>query len=405
MSNIKNPTTRSLVLLGLPSLGTAFAVTTLTVYAPTILQNLTGPAITGLIIGIEGIFGLFVPFITGAWADHARTLRGRFNHLIPATVVMAVALLAVGWDGSLWLIIPGIAVFYIGYFAYLAPYWSLYPALIPKSHSGRSRSAEGTWQVVGTFFALLGGGFLFGLWQALPFVLAAGVVVAVTAILGITIILPRASQKVRHSPDKVYDSIRYTFDILRSRPDITRLAVANGLWYAALNSIRAFVVLFFVRGLGYSTGFVSGIIFPVAAIGMAVMSPLSGKLADKYGHRRVLLIALFIYGLGGIVPTLTQSNWVMITVPVFAGAAATVMVLPYSVLMRLMTDERHGASSGIMGVSRGVGSFLGPLLTGVAISLSGHIFPASKGYAALWATISIFVLASIPVFWKIDLKD
>jgi hypothetical protein len=95
----------------------------------------------------------------------------------------------------------------------------------------------------------------------------------------------------------------------------------------------------------------------------------------------------------------------MITVPVFAGAAATVMVLPYSVLMRLMTDERHGASSGIMGVSRGVGSFLGPLLTGVAISLSGHIFPDSKGYAALWATISIFVLGSIPVFWKIDLKE
>jgi MFS family permease len=403
VAKIQAPSISAMVLLGLPSLGLAFAVTTLTVYAPAILQNYTGPAITGLIIGVEGIFGLFMPFLSGAWSDHAGTVRGRFNYLIPATVIMAVALAFVGWPHTLAIIVPAIALFYIGYFAYLTPYWALYPDLIPKSHSGRSRSAEGTWQAIGSFLALLGGGFWVGLWRPLPFTLAGGVIVIVTAILGSTIIRTRAHERVKSSSDRVLDSLKYTVATLRRKPDLGRLAIANALWYGALHSMRAFVVLFFVQGLGHQASFVSGVIFPVVAIGMFVMSPLSGKLADKYGHHRVLLAALLLYGFGAWVPVISQSSWVLIIIPVLAGAATTVMILPYSVLMHLITDERSGAASSIMGVSRGVGSFLGPVLSGLAIEWHGNPFNGAHGYSALWAMVSLFVLASIPIFRRINL--
>jgi MFS family permease len=401
----EEPSTSLLVALGLPSLGLTFAVTILTVFLPTILRNFTGPAIIGLILGIEGFLGLTMPFIAGALSDHAKTVKNRFNYLIPSAFLMIAGLVLAATLNTLFVIIPAVVLFYAGYFAYLSPYWSLYPDLIPKSHSGRSRSAEGSWQVVGSFVALMGGGFLLGLWHSLPFIIAAVVILLVTVVLYYSVIRKRQDDKVRTSDDRVHESLKYTFNVLKKRKDITYLGIANAFWYAALHSIRSFVVLFFTEGLHHSTSFVSGVIFPVASIGMVVMAPLSGKIADKFGHHKVLMASLIIYAFGAIVPAVTQSPWVIVIVPIVAGAAATVMILPYSVLMRIMDSERHGVSSAVMGVSRGLGSSLGPLLTGVAIGLSKPLFESTKGYAVVWAMVSVFVFLSIPFFWKINIPE
>jgi MFS family permease len=399
------PSTRFLIALGLPSLGLTFAVTILTVYLPTLLRNFTGPTFIGLILGIEGIFGLIMPFVAGALSDRATTVKKRFNYLIPATVLIVIGLVLAATLNTLFVIVPAVAFFYAGYFAYLSPYWSLYPDLIPKTHSGRSRSAEGSWQVIGSFFALLGGGFLLGIWHSLPFVIAAAVMIVVTITLYVTVIRKRQNQSVPTTNDNIHQSLKYTIKTIKESRDLRYLTISNGFWYAALHSIRSFVVLFFIEGLNHSAHFVSGIVFPIAAIGMIVMAPLSGKLADKYGHHRVLTIALVIYALGSIIPAITQTPWVMLTVPFVAGAGATVMILPQSVLMRLINGERHGVSSALLGVSRGVGSSIGPLLTGIAIASSKNIFGGTHGYAALWLMVSIFILFSIPFFWRIQIPE
>ena len=53
---------RFLILLGIPSLGLALAYTLVTSYVPFIIAQLSGAAITGTMIGGEGLFALFVPF-------------------------------------------------------------------------------------------------------------------------------------------------------------------------------------------------------------------------------------------------------------------------------------------------------------------------------------------------------
>ena len=63
------------------------------------------------------------------------------------------------------------------------------------------------------------------------------------------------------------------------------------MWEAGLGALRAFVVLYFTRGLGLSLREVSG---ALALVGVAalVAAPLAGKLADRFGHRPVMLAAL-----------------------------------------------------------------------------------------------------------------
>jgi maltose/moltooligosaccharide transporter len=386
--------TKFLLLLGAPSLGLAFAITILTTFLPSVLSNLASPLAIGLILGGEGIFGATLPIILGSMSDRARNVTERFRYLVPAITLMMVGLTFVAAFNTLWFIAVMVVFFYLGYYAYLAPYWAIYPDLIPKSLSGRSRSAETLWQVIGSFLALVSGGFLIGLWQGLPFVTAAALMGGVTIILWFTI-QAHEQIKVKHDHKTHKEAFAYVFRILKNNHDIRNLSIANALWNASLQTIRTFVVLFFVVGLHKSNEFVSGVAFPIAAIGLLVMAPLSGKIADTYGHIRTLKIAVAIYGVGAIVPWLTQDYWVVAIVPFVAGAAATVMTLPYAALMRLLNGESHGSASGIFGFSRAVGAFLGPLITGAAIVIERPHLPSTSGYAVMWLMVAIFNLSSL----------
>lgn len=390
-------------MLGIPAFGLTFAVTTLTAYLPVFLHSLVNPIFVGLIIGGEGIFSLFIPFIFGVLSDRAKTVAGRWHYLVPAVGAMASALILMGLIRHLAVIAPMVALFYLGYFAYLAPYWATYPDIIDKAHAGRSRSAESVWRVTGAFFALVGSGFLLSAWKPLPFIVSAGLVVTVTLIFG-WIIKGYYRTPIKTEDRQVTTAARQSWRLLKSHSNIRNLLIANALWNATLQSIQAFTVLFFTQGLHRSTSFVSGVIFPIAAIGLLIMAPISGKLADRYSHYRVLLIACLIYGLGDLLPVFSQASVIILIIPLVSGAAATVMTLPYAALMRLMGKEHHGALSGLFGVSRGIGTFLGPLLTGVTVVVASNIFKSTNGWAGMWLACGLFMLVSLLFFMRLSPK-
>jgi MFS family permease len=65
--------------------------------------------------------------------------------------------------------------------------------------------------------------------------------------------------------------------------------------------------------------------------------------------------------------------------------------------MPLMPEGRHGALSGFYALSRGIGTALGPLLAGIAISVAREPLSSTDGYAAMWAVCAAATLASIPL--------
>ncbi|WP_437328012.1 hypothetical protein [Sorangium sp. So ce381] len=60
-----------------------------------------------------------------------------------------------------------------------------------------------------------------------------------------------------------------------------------------------------------------------------------------------------------------------------------------------MPARSHGAAAGLFDVSGGIGTLLGPALTGAAIDLLRPLFASTKGYAAMWLVLSASTLASV----------
>ena len=392
-----------LVLLGLPALGLALASTVVTTYLPVFIADLSGPVMTGVLIGAEGGVALIAPVIVGSWSDRVESRTGsRLPFLLGAAPIVAAALVAMPIAGSLAALAPLVILFYLGYFTYYAPYRAIYPDLVGDDERGRSQGVQKTLRELGLVGALVGGGLLLALWRPLPFVLAAAALTAITVALLVGLrrfgdqgraATERGAEDGSSRPDP-RQALAEVRSLLGDRR-IRWLSIANALWEAALGAIKAFVVLFFTIGLGRSTSFASGVL-AIAAIAIIAAALIGGTLADRIGERRLLQLAIPVYGVGVLAPLISQSPVVIAIVPVAAFAGGIVMTLAFSMLMSVMPERRHGSSAGLFEFSRGVGALAGPLLAGLAIAASAHLLAATDGYAAMWAVASAAILLSLP---------
>jgi Na+/melibiose symporter-like transporter len=316
--------------------------------------------------------------------------------LLIGAPLAAVALLLLPLGGTLVAVVPALLAFYVGYFIYYPPYRAEYPDLVPAQLRGRSQSAQKTLREVGLVLALVGGGVLLSVGREVPFAVAA--VLLILATIGFFVGVPSASRqggKRSGSDEGAYSAARA---VLAKRP-VRLLLTANLLWELALGAIKTFVVLFFVVGMGRSTGFASAVLAgaAVAIVGGALVG---GALGDRIGEMRLLRAGAAVYGVGLLAPLISQSPVVLAIVAPTAFAGGVVMTLSFAAVMRTMPPGRHGSLAGVFELTRGVGTMLGPILAGAAIEASKGALSSTHGYAAMWAVASMAVLLSIPVLGR-----
>jgi maltose/moltooligosaccharide transporter len=393
---------RSLALLGLPSFGLALAATVVTTYLPVLLADMAGPTVIGALIGLEGLLAIFLPLVIGSWSDRVDTRFGRrMPFLLVATPLAVVALVLMPVLGSLLAIGVLLFCFYVAYFTYYAPYRALYPDLVADDLRGRSQSFQATWREAGLGVALVAGGVLIGIWQPLPFLIAAVVLSAVTVVFFLGVEEPPPDPEDAEEESGLRGTLARVGRLVREQPDLRRLVLANALWESTIAALKTFAVLYITVGLGRSTGFASGVLAFVA-VAVLLASVVGGKLADHLGHLRVVRTTLWFYGLGPLLFLFTSSLWVVPAVFVIAFAAGILLALPYSLMMGLMPSGSHGAAAGLYGFSRGAGLVAGPLIAGAAIQLTQPVFESTEGYAAVFGVVAAAVLLSIPLVRRID---
>src|SRR5919204_4457010 len=121
---------------------------------------------------------LWVPLIAGSWSDRLRTrIGGRLPFVLAGTPPMMVGLTLMGLVGSLGASAIAVGLFFFGYFVAYEPYRALYPDLLDDEVAGRAQGTQALWRGAGTGLALLAGGLLLSISQALPFLVAAVVCV------------------------------------------------------------------------------------------------------------------------------------------------------------------------------------------------------------------------------------
>ncbi|MEX2209953.1 MAG: MFS transporter [Patescibacteria group bacterium] len=390
---------RQWLVLGIAVLGLNASVTVLAFYLPVVLSRLTeSQAAVGFGVGIEGLVALTIPLIIGRASDR----RGkRLPYMLAATPLIIAGLLGVAILDSYWPLVAAVTLYFIGYYAYYTAYQSLYPDLLPAKEYGRAWSVLNVFQGIGVGLALVGGGALLAISDSAPFLGAAGVLLVTTALAALLI----RERRPGHLGMKRLGTLRTLAHHLRTDVHLRLFLPAHFGWEFSLAAIRAFVLLYLLRGLGIGEAALVGIL-GVVLLAYLVAAVTSGNIIDRFDPRRyttgvILLFTAAMFTLG-----LTTDETVLRAIlpfGVFSGAA--VLMLAYPILLQVTPPNRHGEYTGYYQANRGLALIAGTVGTGWLIDRFGGAFPATDGYQVLWLTAGTVVLLTVPFFWRLTRRS
>jgi EmrB/QacA subfamily drug resistance transporter len=131
----------------------------------------------------------------------------------------------------------------------------------------------------------------------------------------------------------------------------------------------------------------------------AVTTPISGRLGDMFGKRRVLVICVVLLILGSVLCALSSALPLVIVGRALQGAATSVIPLGISILRDELPPERVAAAIALISATLGIGASAGLLVSAlVAQYFDWHIlFWGAAGVGAIALVLIITVVPESPV--------
>lgn len=140
-----------------------------------------------------------------------------------------------------------------------------------------------------------------------------------------------------------------------------------------------------------SVGIIATVIFAVNAL----LTPVAGRYADKFGVGKVLSICLFGYGLSiVIIGSLQQFPWIL-SFAIMNGIFRHIYTLGSVATARNIKHLPGGLAYGMMHFSKGILGMLGPLVGGL-LDEASHVYPLLvSGFA--FVAISLLLFSALKV--------
>lgn len=134
-------------------------------------------------------------------------------------------------------------------------------------------------------------------------------------------------------------------------------------------------------------------VITVTLLAAAVATPISGRLGDMYGKRRMLLILTLPLILGSVLCAVSSSLLPMIIGRAMQGIGAGLIPLGIAIMRDLLPKEKLMGSISMMSASMGIGGALGlPIAAAVADNFSWRTL--------FWATAVLSVLVLV-LMWRV----
>lgn len=112
----------------------------------------------------------------------------------------------------------------------------------------------------------------------------------------------------------------------------------------------------------------TGLIYLGPLLAAMVSAPFWGRLGDRLGHKPMVIRALLALALTQALAAFTDSIAVLVVVRLVQGACAGFIAAAQAYALRLSDADRRGAVLGQLQSATALGSLLGPLLGGLALS-------------------------------------
>ncbi|HEC2616130.1 TPA: multidrug efflux MFS transporter MdtG [Raoultella ornithinolytica] len=309
---------------------------------------------SGLVFSITFLFSAVASPFWGGLADR----KGRKIMLLRSALGMAIVMMLMGLAQNIWQFLVLRAL--LGLLGGFIPNANaLIATQIPRQKSGWALGTLSTGAVSGALLGPLAGGFLADHWGLRTVFFLTASVLLVCFILTLFFIreqfVPVTKKEMLNARD--------VFSSLKSPKLVLSLFVTTMIIQVATGSIAPILTLY-VRELAGDVGniaFISGMIASVPGVAALISAPRLGKLGDRIGPEKILIVALMV---------------------------SVLLLIPMSFVQTLLvynsTSQVAGRIFSYNQSFRDIGNVTGPLI-GAAVS-------ASYGFRAVFFVTAMVVL-------------
>jgi MFS family permease len=177
------------------------------------------------------------------------------------------------------------------------------------------------------------------------------------------------------------------------RFSVPLIVVLTDAWI--LNSWHVYLPIFLKTRLGFTYTQI-GMLIALESGVYVVSQPIAGRIIDRFGVKAPLIFSMLSHGfLIACIPAL-PNIWSIIFVLVAVGITNSA-ANPASVMLiaELSDEDQRGASLGLLSSASNFGQFIGPVLSGVLIGVTGY-----EGSALIACFIPGIIGALVPLSLK-----
>ncbi len=129
----------------------------------------------------------------------------------------------------------------------------------------------------------------------------------------------------------------------------------------------------------------------------AIITPISGRLGDMYGKRRIVLVLLGLLVLGSVIAALSPGIVGIIVGRTLQGAVVGVVPLGISILRDVLHENRVDTAIALISATLGVGGALG-------LPISAFITERSDWHVLFWVAAGLGVVVFALVLWIVPVS-
>ncbi|WP_149475340.1 MFS transporter [Oceanobacillus polygoni] len=173
------------------------------------------------------------------------------------------------------------------------------------------------------------------------------------------------------------------------------------MWFAnffvsgSMTMVIPFISLYIDSMGNFSDSYVqtwSGLTFAVTFIAAFIFSPIWGRIGDKYGRKKILIISAFGIGLSVFLMGFATSVWQLFLLRLFMGIVTGFIPMSQAFIAVQTPKEVAGKVLGTLQTGGITGALMGPMLGGALADIFGY----SSTFK--WVSITIFISGFLVMF-------
>ncbi|MDF2627348.1 MAG: transporter [Symbiobacteriaceae bacterium] len=265
--------------------------------------------------------------------------------------------------------------------------------IVPRERSGQALGILGTGATAGMILGPLAGGVL-SRWVGYRPIFF---ITSITCIIAGVVTMLTIREKVTPVARKSGDSLVRDFRLVAQYPII--LAMLFVLFMNTFSMLTAEPILArFLQTLNAPAAWVSfltGVVFSMTGVSNLLVAPISGRLSDRFGSKRLLVVCLAGASVMYVAQGFATATWQMIALRFVLGIfTGGLMPAASGLIARTAPRELQGRIFGMTNSAISLGNTVGPLVGGVLAAQFGvrAVFPVTGALLLLdviWVSMKV----------------